>query len=90
MAIAGRTFGADALRRQRALQAKDKLAAGTAYVDEGYVFADPLGTRLNPRQITTAFATLAKRAGLATTSVHSLRHTAGTALVAGGRRPVCR
>ena len=78
-------WAVDALRRQRALQAQDKLQApaGT-YMDEGAVFADERGQRVSPMAATKAFRKIALAAGIASTRLHDTRHTAASHLIAGG------
>jgi integrase len=73
-------------RKQRAQQAADKLLAGEAYrVDPTQpIFTDEIGERVSPKAATNAFARLAKKAGLTTTSLHSTRHTTATTLVRAG------
>ena len=75
-----------AFRKQRAQQAADKLRIGEAYrVDLTLpIFTDEFGDRLSPKAATNAFARLAKKAGLSTTSLHSTRHTTATTLVRAG------
>jgi site-specific recombinase XerD len=76
----------DALRSQRASQAKERarkrwfLRDG----DDGAIFADELGRRVTPMAATCAFDRIARKAGISTTSLHSLRHTAATTLLVAG------
>jgi integrase len=74
----------EALRRQSAAQAQDRLLACGRYVDEGAVFATPLGGRVTPMSATKAFVRLAKVAHISTTRLHDTRHTAATHLLVGG------
>jgi integrase len=74
----------EALSRQRAAQAQDKLLASGQYVDEGAVFANPKGGRVTPMSATKAFVRLAKAADISTTRLHDTRHTAATHLLVGG------
>jgi integrase len=74
----------EALRRQRVSQAREKLAAGAAYNDQGFVFADPLGDPTVPDNLTKAFASLAKRAGIKGVTLHSTRHSTATWLLSAG------
>ena len=74
----------EALRRQRAMQIRDKRLAPADYVDEGAVFATPLGRRITPMSATKAFVRLAKTAEISTTRLHDTRHTAATHLIVGG------
>jgi integrase len=83
-------FALDALRRQKALQAADKLAAGGAYQDDGFVFADPLGGCITPWAATYAFAQLAREAGISSTRLHDARHTAATQCLCRHRRTLGR
>jgi integrase len=74
----------DALRRQKARQATERLAAGTAWQDRaGLVFTDPLGGHLAPSAVSHAFLTVARRLGLPV-RLHDLRHTAATLMLAAG------
>ena len=88
--LAPRTVAA--LRRQRAMQHQDRLAAGGLvtdgghYVESGLVFTDERGGMLDLDAVTKAFSTLAAKAGIKAKGVtlHSLRHFAATeAIVAG-------
>jgi integrase len=74
----------DALRRLRAIQAAEKLAAGSAYQGRGFVFADPFGAPVNPDETSKAFALIAKRAGIEHVNLHLLRHSAATWALANG------
>ncbi|MDB5094142.1 MAG: hypothetical protein JWO85_2243 [Candidatus Eremiobacteraeota bacterium] len=74
----------EACRRQRAFQAAEKLAAGSAYADEDAVFADPLGGRIKPSAATIAHREIARSAGISSTRLHDARHTAATTLLVGG------
>jgi integrase len=74
----------DALRRLRALQAAEKLAAGSAYQGRGFVFADQLGAPVNPDESTKAFGVVAQRAGITNVNLHLLRHSAATWALANG------
>jgi len=73
-----------ALRMAKVQKAKDKLRAKESYVDEGFVFADPLGRRLHPKNLTSAFMRTAKRLQLLTQRFHALRHTAASWMIASG------
>ncbi|WP_053715693.1 tyrosine-type recombinase/integrase [Saccharothrix sp. NRRL B-16348] len=74
------------LRRHRAVQAGDKLAA-KRWVDTGLVFTTPHGTPIEPRNINRTFEALCVRAGVRVIRVHDMRHTAATILFAmKGRR----
>ncbi len=75
----------DALRTQKAQIAADKLKVGIAlYRDQGFVFADELGEPLRLDLLTKTFATIAKKAKLAGVTLHSLRHSTATILLASG------
>ncbi len=77
-------IGATALRRQRAQQAQEKLAAGEAYCDQGFIFADEIGEPLDLDAPTRAFKVLARKAGIPWARLHDLRHTAATWALASG------
>ncbi len=63
----------EAFRKQRVMQASDRLRAGNRYrLDPlGPAFTDELGERLTPKAATDAFARLAKTAKVSTTSLHA-------------------
>jgi integrase len=72
-----------ALRRQAMIRSQDEFAAESAYEDQGFVFADPLGRPYSPFAITDAFRKLARKAGVKK-RLHDLRHTALSNLLADG------
>jgi integrase len=81
-----------ALRRQRAMQHQDRLAAGGLvadgglYVESGFVFTNELGRMLDLDAVSKAFSAAATKAGVKAKgySLHSLRHFGATqALVSG-------
>jgi integrase len=74
----------EALRRQKARQAADRLAAGTAWQDRaGLVFSDPLGRPWAPSAVSHAFHAVAVRLALPV-RLHDLRHTAASLMLATG------
>ena len=75
----------DALRSQRALQAHERLANGHSYHNlDSAIFADEIGGRVTPMAATCAFDRIARKAGISTTRLHDLRHTAATTLLVAG------
>jgi integrase len=72
----------EALRRHRAGQRREQLAAGPAWRDRGLVFTRPDGEALNSRVVTLAFQGHLAKAGLPKATFHSTRHFAATTLVA--------
>jgi integrase len=78
----------EALRRQRADQARERLAAGETYEDRGYVFATALGRGLSPTNVSRDFRRLRDAAGLRPLPLHALRHANASVMVASGVDPV--
>ena len=74
----------EALGRQRAMQAADRLRAGGLYRDAGFIFADELGNCISPMAATNTYARIAVRAKLPSTRLHDLRHTAATTMLLAG------
>jgi integrase len=74
----------EALRQNEAIRESDKAAAQEFYQDHDLVFADPLGRHIRPMAFTDAFRRAATAAGLRDVTLHMLRHTAATWLLAGG------
>jgi integrase len=74
-----------ALREQRDRQEFERRRLGEDYTELDLVFASHTGTPLLARNVIRAFKALLERAGFPpTVRVHDLRHTAATALLAGG------
>jgi integrase len=76
----------DALRSQRAAQVRER-ARKRWFLREGHdgaIFADELGRRVTPMAATCAFDRIARKAGISTTRLHDLRHTAATTLLVAG------
>jgi len=63
------------LRRMRAQQAADKLAAGRAYQSSGYVVVDELGYPLRPEVYSDRFRRLCVAAGVPSIRLHAVRHS---------------
>jgi integrase len=75
----------DALRSQRALQARERLSAGLTYANaDGAIFTDEMGRRITPMAASCAFERIARKAKISTTRLHDLRHTAATTLLLAG------
>jgi integrase len=77
---------AGALRTLKVAQLAEKLAAGGAYVDSGYVVVDELGEPVHPEWYSDEFRRLSKRASVKTIVLHEGRHTALSLM----RRQACR
>jgi integrase len=74
---------AASLRRHRAGQNAERLAAGTLWGNDlGLVFTTPLGTPVDPRNFNRLVSDIAKRAGLGHWHPHELRHSAASLLLA--------
>lgn len=76
-----------ALRRQRVLQAADKLTAGRHYGESGHVFTDKIGAPHSPDMVYRCYRSVAEAAGVSITRLHSARHTATTFMLAAGVDP---
>ncbi len=74
----------EALRTHRKQQAAARLVAGPVWQDMDLVFTTEIGTPLEPRNVLRRFDVLAKRAGLSGVSLHTLRHSAASFLLAAG------
>ena len=73
-----------ALRALHKRQAAEKLAAGAAYEDSGFVAADELGVPVFPEWITDEFHRIAAAAGCPRIRLHDARHTANSLMAAAG------
>ena len=66
------------LRRAQRRQQAERLAAGSAYQDSGYLVVDELGARLSPAINSDRWDALTTKAGIPRISLHGARHTCGT------------
>ena len=66
------------LRAHKAEQAAARLAAGSAWSDQGLVFCGPQGQPVDPRADWADWAAILKAAGLPHAGTHSMRHSAAT------------
>jgi integrase len=73
-----------ALRRHRALQNEERLAAGSAWEDWDLVFCQPNGRPIDPRADWAEWGELLQRAGVRQVRLHDGRHTAATLLLEQG------
>lgn len=64
-----------ALRSLRAAQAADRLRAGAAYHESGYVVVDALGVPVRPELYSDTFRRLCHEAGVPRIRLHSVRHS---------------
>ncbi|MGV9275980.1 site-specific integrase [Streptomyces griseosporeus] len=74
----------EALRQLRALQAKERLAAGEGYTYSGYVVVNELGVPLNTRQLREYAYRLMRRLGLRQVRLYDARHAVLKALALAG------
>lgn len=72
------------LRHWRAQQAQERLSAGPAYHDTGFVCTEEDGRPSNPVNVSRRFRKLLKRLGLPAIRFHDLRHTMASLLLAQG------
>lgn len=73
-----------ALKKQRARQAKERLAAGELWTDHDLVFTSTIGTPMEPRNVNRRFEELRAKAGLDWLHLHDLRHAFATFLLDEG------
>ena len=59
----------------------EKIAAGSAWVDNNLVFPSNVGTHTEPRRVNTTMDKITNAAGMDHFTVHSLRHTFATRLL---------
>ena len=73
-----------ALKQHRTQQLEERLAAGDAWHDLGYIFASSVGTALDTSILLKQYRTLIKWASLPLIVFHDLRHSAASWLIAHG------
>lgn len=77
----------ETLRRHRSTLAAERLAAPVWQPwpeHDDLVFPTQVGTPTDPRHALRAFARITKRAGLSGVTLHTLRHSAASALITSG------
>lgn len=74
----------DELKRHRRNQASEQLRAGPRWHDDGFVFCTPIGTPIDPRNVSRTFDELRESAGLRKQRFHDQRHWCATLLLAQG------
>ncbi len=77
----------DLLKQVRRRQLEQKLAAGPAWKETGYVFTSETGLPINPGTMTAAFTALVRKLGLPRITLHGLRHAHATLLLSNGVHP---
>lgn len=76
-----------ALKTHRRRQLEERMALGSAWQDSGLVFTSPIGTPMEPRNMTREFHRMLTAADVPRVRFHDLRHTAATLLLAQGVDP---
>lgn len=72
------------LAEQRRAQAADRQRAANAWRETGAVFTTHTGQPMDPRNVLRAVNVAAAQSGLVGVNVHSLRHSAATAMLESG------
>ena len=72
------------LRSWKAVQAAERLRAGSAWQSTEYVFTNEVGGPLDPSNVSAWYAGCAARAGVSDHGMHALRHSAATLMLSGG------
>jgi integrase len=72
------------LREVRVRQLRERDEARDLWHETGLVFTSETGAPLDPRNVLRAVTTAAAKVGLAGVSVHTLRHSAATAMLEAG------
>jgi integrase len=72
------------LRAHKARQNAERLAAGDAWTETGYVFTTETGQPLRPGYVSEQFEVLCMEAGVPPIRLHDLRHGAASILLAAG------
>lgn len=73
-----------ALKKNEAIITREKLKAGTDYVNQDLVICPCQGTVLSPRNLVRTFEGLVQKANLPNIYFHDLRHTHATSLLLEG------
>ncbi|MEU5112007.1 tyrosine-type recombinase/integrase [Streptomyces longwoodensis] len=74
----------DALKKYRALQARERLAAGEGYTESGYVVVDQLGVPRNTRHLREHAYRLMRELGMRQVRLYDARHSCLSYLAVSG------
>lgn len=74
----------DLLREYRAFQAAEKIKLGDKWQGENKVFTSANGKPIHPDTVSSHFHSFIKKTDLPHITVHSLRHTNATLMIANG------
>ena len=74
----------ETLRAHRTRQLEEQRTAAEVWQEHGLVFTTEIGTPLEPRNVLRRFEVFAERAGLRGVTLHTLRHSAASFLLAAG------
>lgn len=74
----------DALRRRRAIQAEERLAAGPEWTDTGFVFTTEIGKPMDPRNFLRQWHRLLRSVDLPERPLHDARHGAASLMLSEG------
>lgn len=72
------------LKRHHEQQQRDREAAGALWQHNGHVFTTAQGRPIDPTNLTRAFTTLLRKAGIRRIRFHDLRHSTATLLLEQG------
>lgn len=72
------------LKLHREQQQRERETAGTAWQHSGHVFTTAQGGAIDPTNLTRAFTTLLRKAGVRRIRFHDLRHSTATLLLEQG------
>lgn len=73
-----------ALKAQRVVQARQRLATGASWLDEGYIFTGATGKPRDWRSLDRCFVRAQERAGVRRQRFHDMRHAFATLLLDAG------
>ena len=78
------TTAVTVLKEHKKRQAEDRLALGDRWKDTGYIFTGWDGAPMHPDSLYQWFASFVKRNNLPNITLHSLRHTNASLMIANG------
>jgi integrase len=78
------------LRTRKRAEAEERLAAGPAWTDSGFIAVDQLGEPIQPESYSIEFKRICTRSGLVAIRLTDVRHSANSAMAAAGVPPSIR
>ena len=82
--ITAAPFIVSLLKKHKAQQSAERIRAGSAWEDSGFVFTDELGRHVSPHNVYHSYKRIVASIGMPEARFHDLRHSCASLLLANG------